>query len=283
MNHKLLQIIEQFQKQGFFYTFGNNIEELTETITNQSVNSYFGDLRNLENEPLFEQIILSFDNNICWFVEDANGYYLSDVVKPELYFEVFNQLSRISKGIFIPQNLQIKECGFCEGRDKRIAIDYIFDDKEIDLVFCADGWALMLNFLEEINETIQSSSHSFEYIIDVYGACFVFFINQNQKKFLTEQKNWNFISNTTYWTDKALYYKEKNNPEKAEECFKRTIINSNNINSIVQYAIFLKENSRNSEAISIFEFGKAFLDNPDLKLENRQWWLEFINNQIPNF
>jgi len=205
---------------------------------------------------------------------------LSEEFRENLYFNPFTNLSRISKGLFIPQNLEIKNCGFCEGRDKRISITFLLENNEMNLVFCADGWSLILNFLEEINLSIEKTKHSFEYIIDAYGACFVFFLNQEQKKFLTEELKWNFISNTSYWSDKAVYYKEIKETEKAEECFKRAIIKQDNINSVVQYAIFLKENSRISEAISIFELGKNILDKKTISIDNRQWWSDFIDYHV---
>jgi hypothetical protein len=278
--NKLISTIEKFRSLGFFKSFDEDTAVIAESITTESESSYFGNIRNSENEPIFEQIILSYDKNISWFIEDTAGYDLSEEFNENLYIEVFAQLSRISKGLFIPQNLEIKTCGFCEGRDKRIALNFTIEEKEVDLIFCADGWSLILNFLEEINLIIEKTSHSFEYTIDAYGAYFVFLLHHNQKKFLSEEFKWNFVCNTIYWADKALYYKEINNPIKAEECFKRAIIKQNDINSIVQYAIFLKENSRNSEAISIFELGKNILDKQNISIENRQWWLDFIDNQI---
>jgi tetratricopeptide (TPR) repeat protein len=279
MENKLISIINLFRQQDFFSTFEGDSLKIAEKIISTSASSYFGNVINLENEVLYEQILLSYDKEICWFIEDVNGYDLSDQVRPEMYIEVFKQLSLISKGQFEPKNIETKECGYCEGRDKRIIVRYNINDIETELVFCADGWALMLNFLEEVNESLEHSSHSFEYIMDAYGTCFVFFLNQNQKKYLTEELKWNFISYSNYWAGKALYYNEINNPIKAEECFKKAIIKQDNINSVVQYAIFLKENSRISESLSILEFGENSIDKLNISMDNRQWWSDFIDNQ----
>lgn len=277
---RLNTTIEIYRQQGFFSSIGNDASEIAQVIIEKSQSSYFGDILNLDNEPLYEQIVLSYDIQICWFIEDINAYYLSDEVNPEMYIEVFNRLSLISKGLFLPQNIDIKECGYCEGRDKRIKLDFLFEKKEKSLIFCADGWSLILGFLDEINLFIKDTAHSFEYIIDNYGVCFVFFINQKQKEFLTEELNWNFISKTSYWVDKALYYNEINNPIKAEECFKKAIYNGNNINSFVKYAGFLKEQRKYIDALDVLEKGKILLDNPKTQMTNPEWWKEFILNQI---
>jgi hypothetical protein len=279
MNTKINSTIEKFCKLGFFENLQMQSDELLEKITSESELSYFGNIKNLTDDPLFEQILLSYDKDIAWFIEDSNAYFLSDEVSPEMYIQVLKNLSRISKKMFEPDNIKTSECGYCESRDKRIVINYTINGKSAELIFCADGWALMLNFLEELNESLEHSSHSFEYIMDAYGTCFVFFLNQNQKKYLTEELKWNFISNTNYWADKALYYNEINNPIKAEECFKKAIIKQDNINSVVQYAIFLKENSRISESLSILEFGKNIIDKLNISMDNRQWWSDFIDNQ----
>ncbi len=280
MENKIISIINLFRQQGFFSTLEGNSSKIAEKIISTSASSYFGNVINLENEVLYEQILLSYDKEICWFIEDVNGYDLSDQVRPEMYVEVFKQLSLISKGQFDPKNIETKECGYCEGRDKRIIVRYNINDIETELIFCADGWALMLNFLEEVNETIEHTGHSFRYMIDPYGSCFIYFVSEQQKKFLLDELGWNFISNTSYWADKAMYYKEIKEIEKAEECFKRAIIKQDNINSVVQYAIFLKENSRILEALNLFELGKNILKKQAISIENCQWWSDFIDNQI---
>jgi tetratricopeptide (TPR) repeat protein len=280
MNPKITSTIEKICKLGFFENLQMLCDELLEKITSESESSYFGNINDLTDNPLYEQILLSYDKEICWFIEDVNGYDLSDQVRPEMYVEVFKQLSLISKGQFDPKNVETKECGYCEGRDKRIIVRYNINDIETELIFCADGWALMLNFLEEVNETIEHTGHSFRYMIDPYGSCFIYFVSEQQKKFLLDELGWNFISNTSYWADKAMYYKEINNIEKAEECFKKAIIKQDNINSLVQYAIFLKENSRILEALNLFELGKNILKKQAISIENCQWWSDFIDNQI---
>jgi len=116
--------------------------------------------------------------------------------------------------------------------------------------------------------------------MDAYGACFVFFINQHQKKFLTEELKWNFILNTNYWADKAEYYKDLKNPAKAEECFKKAITNQDNINAVVQYALFLKSQDKFTEALDFFEQGITQINNSSSQIMNPEWWKDFILNQI---
>jgi len=181
MSAKLKSTIEAFCQVGFFDNEGIEISTLIEKIIAASKSCYFGNISDLENEPLFEQMLLAYDKEICWFIEDANAYYLSDEVSPEMYVDVFKQLSLISKGLFTPEDLVAKECGYCEGRDKRILIYYTLNGEKTELVFCADGWALMLNFLEEVNESIEHTAHSFEFISDPYGPCFIFFVSTSQK------------------------------------------------------------------------------------------------------
>lgn len=279
MENKLINTINLLRKTGFFSSYEGDDSKIAEEIIEKSQSSYFGDILNLENEPLYEQIILSYDQNISWFIEDINAYQISDEVRPEMYVEVFKNLNKISKGLFVPENIETQDCGYCEGRDKRIIVRYNTNDFETELVFCADGWALMLNFLDEINETLVQTEHSFEVIIDPYGACFVFFINQQQKNFLIEEMHWNFITNTNYWADKALYYKEVNLLEKCEYCFTKAS-KQNNINAIVSYAVFLQGQNRLAEALHLFEKGITTLNEQGTPIDKRDWWLDFIGNQI---
>jgi hypothetical protein len=279
MKNKTNNYIEHFQQQGFFTSIEGDLSQIAEEIISASESSYFGNIKNLENEPLFEQILLSYDKTVCWFVEDCFNYDLSDTIHPEMYVDVLKKLASISKGLFIPEKIETKTCGYCEGRDQRLIVNYSFNNEETELVFCADGWALMLNFLDEINETLVQTEHSFEVIIDSYGACFVFFLNQQQKNFLLEEMNWNFITNTNYWLDKALYYKEFSFLEKCEHCFTKAS-KQNDINAMVSYAVFLKEQNRQAEALHEFEKGIMFLNDPGKPIVKRDWWLDFISNQI---
>jgi tetratricopeptide (TPR) repeat protein len=279
MNTRLISKIEQFRKLGFFECIDEESNIIAERIIAESESSYFGNISNLQHEPLFEPILLSYDKSIAWFVEDSSGYDLSDEFRPELYYEVINQLQRISKGLFTPKNITLNECGYCDGRDKRIAINYTLNNIKTELVFCADGWALMLNFLEEVNESIRHSSNSFEFIIDPYGPCFIFFLSAVQKKSLSDEYGWKFISTPNYWADKAMYYKELNKPKEVESCFKKAV-KGNNINTFVQYGIFLKEQNRHPEAIEIFKMGRCVIDEQTPPFDNREWWADFIDNQI---
>ena len=276
---KLKSTLEAFCNIGFFGNKKCEISTLADEIIADSESSYFGDILNLENEALYEQILLSYDKEICWFIEDANAYFITEEVDSEMYHSVFTNLRIISKGIFTPENIEIKECGYCKGRDKRLLVNFSSNGKENELVFCTDGWSLILNFLEEINESIQQTTHSFQYIIDSYGACFVYFVSEEQKKFLIEKRVWKFINATNYWGDKASYYKEKGSLTLAENCFQKAI-KGNHFKSFVDYGIFLKEQNKHGEAKAIFEKGQSILNLQKPPLDNTIWWKDFIQNQI---
>lgn len=279
MEDKLLSIIGLFRQYGFFNSFIGSPIQIAESISSKSESSYFGNIKDLLDEPLFEQIALSYDKEICWFIEDANAYFFADEVSPDMYKAVFKNLSLMSKGVFTPQNIEIKECGYCEGRDKRLMVNYTLNGQRNELVFCSDGWSLILTFIEEINETIQHTAHSFQYIMDSYGACFIYFVSDEQKKFLLEMLGWKFIRTTDYWSDKAMYYKETGSLLLVEECFQKAI-KGNNINAFVQYGIFLKEQDKYNEAKAMFEYGKSVLNEQKPPWDNDIWWREFIQNQI---
>jgi hypothetical protein len=276
---KLKSTLEAFCNIGFFGNEKIEISTLADEIIADSESSYFGDILNLENEALYEQILLSYDKEICWFVEDANAYFFANEVQPKDYADVLIRLSIISKGCFKPEKIVTKECGFCEGRDKRFIMEYRFLDSNFELVFCIDGWVLMLNFLEEINETIQSNGYTFQSMIDPYGTCFIFFLSDAQKLYLEKERNWNFISSTDYWADKANYYIEKNLPDLAEDCYKK-VIHSTNFNARVQYAIFMKNKQRNEEAKALFNEIKEELKQVENPTNSQEWWLNFITNEL---
>ncbi len=275
---KLHDTIEKFRQQGFFSSLGNDASEIADKIIEKSQSSYFGDILNLENEPLYEQIVLNYDKEICWFIEDCFCYFLSDEVNPQMYVEVFNQLSHISKGLFVPKIIEAKECGYCDGRDKRVIVQYFLNDKENELVFCADGRALMPFFLEDVNETIAHTAYSFQYIIDAYGPCFIFFVSNQQKEFFEKDLGWKLYSYPNYWKDKAMYYLEKNMPENVENCFS-IAIKGNNIDAITQYALFLRDENRLPEALDMLERSKAVINEQNMSFDKKSY-MDFLNDEI---
>jgi len=92
---------------------------------------------------------------------------------------------------------------------------------------------------------------------------------------------WKFTSTPNYWADKALFYKEQKFSNKADQCFLKAI-NGNNINTIVQYGIFLKEEKRLAEALKVFGKGKMVLNEQKPPLNNKDWWENFVENEINN-
>lgn len=100
--NKLNDTIEIYRQQGFFSSIGKVASEIADKIIEKSQSSYFGDILNIENEPLYEQIVLS-----ALFLRDENRL-------PEA-LDMFER----SKAVINEQNISF---------DKKSYMDFLNDE-----------------------------------------------------------------------------------------------------------------------------------------------------------
>jgi tetratricopeptide (TPR) repeat protein len=275
-----LSNIEQFVNAGFF-DGEDDKETIAQRIIQESEQSYFGSILDLQDDPLFEQVLVSYDRKKVWFIED----YL-DYGSPEdysFYKDVFVCLSTISTGIFQPEHIKIEECGFCDARDKRLSVSFQLNENVFNVNFCADLQVLKLNFLEEINEILPSQGYSFEYIFDSYGAGFIFFLTHSQKQYLSLERKWEFDEHagSGYWLDRALYCRNIQDNLSAEKYFQKAIQDlTNNINASTEFGFFLAQQGKQDRAIEIYEKGIKHLNSLESLDERQKWYLSFIEDSL---
>lgn len=271
--------IEHFVNIGFFdETDDNSLKTIAERIIKESEKSYFGNIFDLKENPYLEQILVSYDRKRVWYVEDWLSYGLS---QDNFYTEVFAHLSEISEGILNSKNIKVEECGYCDGRDKRLKVFFQLKGKALDVNFCTDGTVLTLKFLEEINEFLVPQKCSFEYIFDVYGLGFIFFLTKSQKEYLSNKPEWNFNENLGYWLDRAQFCRDTGDNENAEKYFKKAIDDSYDYYFVIsEFGHFLEEQNKQNAAIEIYEKVIKKLKSIDVLNESEKWWLSSLEEDF---
>ncbi len=267
MTNWLTKKIFQLKEMGFFAR--ETYEQVLERISTQSESSYFGSVANLQDHPLIDAILLSYDNDKVWFIKDWMTY-TSNSSYPN-YVDVLEKLSSISSGYFHPTQIKVSEYE----RDELISISYSQDEKLSELLFCTDGSVLVLSFLDEVNE--QFEEYSFQSHQDPYGVCFVFFLNHAQQEFLS--KSLDFEHKSLYWLDKARHLRQVNIHE-ADTCFQKALKSSNDNFPFAfsEYAYFMEEQGHKNRAKDLLqEAVKQLQDNKDSKTD---WWLEMMQNHL---
>lgn len=273
--------IEQFVNIGFFDEANQNLNDIAEKLIKESEQSYFGTILNLQENSYLDQILVSYDRKKAWFVEDWLNYGSSQEEKYNFYEGIFTQLSNISQGIFNPKNIQTEQCGYCDGRDKRLKISFQLNETTFDVNFCTDGTVLLLKFLEEINEFLTPEKCSFEYIFDTYGTGFIFFLTQNQKEYLTKELKWKFNKNAGYWLDKAQFCRNTEDNDNAEKYFEKAIQDTYDYCfAISEFGHFLEEQNKQTAAIEIYEKGIKQIKSLAVLTEKEKWWLSSLEGDL---
>jgi tetratricopeptide (TPR) repeat protein len=287
MNDKINSIkwlqkkIEFFRGLGFFESYNKKTnEELTEHIFSLSKkNDYWGTLK--EDDTFVDWHILSYDTNRVWLINDFMVLGGEKGFKRNFYKTVLEKLSAISLSKFKPSEIKTSTCGYCDGRDKRISLNFSLEKKKHELNFCIDLEALVLSFFEELNEILTETEFSFESKSENYGLCIILFIHRQEKEKLIK-KGWEFKRDPHYWQDRGQKCKEKNDIGTAMLYFSKAYsISPNDMGIVSDYALNLIENSKNNEAKKVYSNA---IDHLNKKLQNGdekdKWWLNFFSDAI---
>ena len=269
----LAEKIRTFKKLGFFTS--ETAEQVLERICRESENSYFGSVTGLQDHPFIDAVLLSFCTECVWFTEDWLMYGAAGKGYPD-YAGVLENLSRISAGIFRPEQIKVSDCGYFDARDKCISLSFIQAGELHELIFCADGSALVLSFTEELNDYL--GEYSFQYFRDPYGPCFVFFLNPGQKELLSATLN---LSNAnTYWLDKARFYQENERMHDAALCYQKAVSSFKGDFPFVfsEYAYFKEAQGDPEGAVELLRQGIAALQHNNHT--KKSWWQEHMESRL---
>ncbi len=273
--------IKFFRNLSFFEMFKEktNAELGAHLLGISKADDYWGELE--ENKVLSGWQLLSYDTNRVWLINDSAILGGVSEFKNNFYKTVLEKLAAISLGKFNPLEIKVTECGVCEGRGKRISLAFSCNSKQFELTFCADWEALVLNFLEELNEVIADTGYSFEYNLDEYGPCIVLFINEKEKEELIKA-GWIFRHNPYYWVDKAKKCEETEDMEKAGYYFKKAYAMSPSDMTIAcDYGFCLIANSKKNEGKEIFAKAISLLrDQIENGNETGSFYLDLFTKEM---
>lgn len=270
--------INQFSELGFFNNV--SVSKVADRIIQDSSDHYFGPILKAEDDKLIDQIITSFDQEKCWFVEDwmIAGSEFQDV--SEFYLDVLFKFNRISESKFNPRNIGISKCGHTDLGQERLKIELDLNNKHLELVFAYDSEALILTFLQELNEHTSGTGYTFECIRDNYGPCFIYCLAKDQLKVLKGKFRWEFYVGNNYWLDKANYMKEVGSYDQAISSFQKSISANQSPSCYYDFGSFLIEQNNADRAVEIFQEGIKFLKNQPEDFTKKEWWIEMLESKL---
>jgi tetratricopeptide (TPR) repeat protein len=269
--------IQQLQAIGFFKE--ESTKAVADYIIKSSEDSYFGNILDLSEDPLYQLILSSYDQTKVWFVEDflsfGNSYESYD-----FYEQVLKNLEKISNVKFEPKQISKQYCGYCSGRDRRLQINFELDGKAQNINFCIDGSVLELDFLTGINEMLAPQNCSFEYILDSYGPCFVFFLENDQKDHLEKVFNWEFYEPSGYWRDRAIYANEQGLSKDTIKYFEKALAQEKDYHSFSEFANFWRSAHKPEKAKEIYLQAIDYLEELDYRDQIQDWWLKQFQTEL---
>jgi len=276
-----LSKVAKFQQLGFFQALGSGVDTIAHSILTQSQEHYYGPILDLHQNELIDQILLSYDTQKVWFIEDYMVLGQETAFRNNFYKEVFHRLVKLTNGLFLPQNVAITPCGYCDGRDKRLRLDFEWGNQAYQLFFCIDLDVAIFNFLEEINDILRSKNHCFRVWQERYGNCLVLFIPLEMARILEVQQGWEFSLLAYYWFDKAQYFHKQLASEEALRYYRKAfekVPHDPHIGS--EFAWFLADLQRYNEAKIVYEQTIERLATKRNLNKTEQWWLEHLRGQL---
>lgn len=274
--------INTLKRIGFFKNETANT--VSERILKESKSSPLGSIQNYRTDDELIYILTTYDSKNVWFIEDASIIGPTSGSEKDFYTNLFEQIETFSNNIFLPKNLQIQECGYCEGRGKRLDVNFLFDNEQHNLNFCIDGRSLVISFLVELNEIIESTGYSFTSYTNKYCSMFFYFLSHEQKEMFnsivsnTLDKG---IENSSYWIDKALFNKNQDKRTVAYSCFQKAISQKKiKPYAISEFAEFLIQEDNILGAKDLWKHGITRLKNKRTISDLDNWWINYFGNRL---
>ena len=279
--HWYIAKIAYFQALGFFQNMGTDTHTIAHSIFDASTEHYYGPILDLVHHEFLDQILLSYDTQRTWFIEDFMVLGHEPAFRNHFYPAVFHRLSQLTNGIFQPKNLTIEQCGYCQGRDKRLQISFEWESQVHQLIFCIDSEMLILNFLDAINELLVAKGDCFRVWQESYGNCLVLFIPLETAQTLEIQQGWEFSSLAYYWFDMAQYLHKQQQSENAFEYYRKAfekITHDPHIGS--EFTLFLSDYHRYPEAQVVYEQTIERLQTKPNLNTTEQWWVKHLSDLL---
>lgn len=278
----LIQKISALQSLGFFYESEPIL--IAEKLIQASEESYFGPVTHLRNEPYLDLILLSMLDPAVWMIEDYLVLGQTDAFKDNFYPRVLQKLSSISGGKFQPKSIQVEECGYCEGRDKRVFLLFELEseagvEEAKALNFCIDGSGLVMDFFAELNEMLAATGFAYKALRDPYGLCFVLFVSKNQADALQQDREWEWADFSPYWFERARFAREQEEVETAKFYFEKARNGAFNPAVYSEYASCLEQGDEFDEALELYTEVIAKMNEIADPSIRDNWWLKYFNKR----
>ncbi|MDX1902824.1 MAG: tetratricopeptide repeat protein [Thermonemataceae bacterium] len=273
-----------YRNLGFLEQYADySFEELCVFVKIQSENSYWGDID--ENTEDTDKIILSLDKQKVWFIEDYTRFGGDFQDRARMYEKCIEHLSLISDYYFSPENLSVKQKGFCSGRSERWEICFTYKNQLKTLLFCGDSDVLSLHWLSELNNFLEGSDKNFIHTsLSEDSFILVFFLSKTQIEQLTDFIDFEKIEENIYVSDIADFYFEQELYEEAITHYEKVIRKKNDYwfaySQLATCYTYLQKYEKvkktYQEAIEMLSL------HPNSRNEIESWYLNFFENQIKN-
>jgi len=206
---QILDILPYFRTLGFFSQHKTLSDtDLMKMIDTQcAANNYYGSLKkinrsdwldHIENSgirtALIESDILGFDTVRTWFIGDYMGgnedFQDAFRIAPHnvSYKKFIEELLERSNGKVVLEDLDVTGEEY-----EPIKIKFNYGGAQHTLNSTGDGGVLYVPFLRELNDIIQDSGYSFQFVQDPqYGNTFFYCLSHKERKKIEKDRGWSF-------------------------------------------------------------------------------------------
>lgn len=182
---KLRNSIRFFRKIGFFAEDVDISDSEIIDIINKKHLPLFGEEIN-PKDPLSDLLLLSHDHNRVWWKDTE-----ADVLDGNnVYIDFINDLSSISRGIFLPSNVSET----WESDEGPITIEFELGEKKhiIKPKYIYDY--IDVEIIKEINMYTSSNKYKFEMYRPFDQTAFIVVLSKKEKRLLQRMRGWVFFS-----------------------------------------------------------------------------------------
>jgi tetratricopeptide (TPR) repeat protein len=215
-----------------------------------------------------------------WMIEDYLVLGQTEAFKEDFYPKALQKLASISGGKFRPEKIELEECGFCDGRDKRVFLRFEWEGNERAVNFCIDGGGLVLDFVEELNETLAETGFAYQVVRDPYGLCFVLFLSELQARELAKDQAWEWAEFSGYWFERARFAREKEDWESAKMYFEKVRTRRFDPAAYSEYGMMLSDLGEFEQAALLYKSAIRKLSRIKDRSLRDEWWLRHFDRSF---
>jgi hypothetical protein len=175
--------IRYFRALGFFASHRDSDDELGESIKSYWRGDWEQLLAGVSDYPSADQLFLAADTKRVWW-HDLEGVYRG----ANFYVDVLNEWAAISRGLFIPEQIQ----EVWHGDNGPVDVTFLADGNKHTFVH-RNGDFLEHEILQLINQTLSNKSFGYEVAIDFGDSNWISVLNHDEKKRLMTERSWHFL------------------------------------------------------------------------------------------